>query len=48
MGKNLYDVMSEDYGLVEEFYRLLDEMSKTRYILAEKKINNINHRAYAL
>ena len=41
MGKNLYDVMSEDYGLVEEFYRLLVEMPKTRYILAEKKINNI-------
>ncbi len=41
MNKNLYDIMSDNYGLVNEFGGLLSEMSKTRYILAEKKINNI-------
>lgn len=41
MNKTIYDIMSNDPEIVSDFKNALGEMVKTRYILAEKKINSV-------
>lgn len=41
MAKTIYDIMSNDERPVEDFFAAAAEVVRTRYILAEKKINNM-------
>ena len=41
MAKTIYDIMSNDEKPVEDFFAAAAEVVRTRYILAEKKINNM-------